>query len=225
MLKRKIGFNKSFRKNRGNNSSNGKNLFMCGDCSRQNFENVKEKKSQIDDLSNNVLISYGTRGKEVEEVQKKLLDLTNIYSNLPVVTSDGIFSDNTKRAIKKFQQLNALDITGELDKATLKRINEIHECNKEDIEISETRQENGVNYINQSKNQLEMGDKGEYVVYLQKYLNIVSNKYPSISKLNEDGKFEEKTGNSVKEFQRLFNLQVDGKVDDITWNALYNATK
>ena len=134
---------------------------------RNRVKNVKEKKSQIDDLSNNVLISYGTRGKEVEEVQKKLLDLTNIYSNLPVVTSDGIFSDNTKRAIKKFQQLNALDITGELDKATLKRINEIHECNKEDIEISETRQENGVNYINQSKNQLEMGDKGEYVVYLQ----------------------------------------------------------
>jgi len=216
MFKRKMNRNLSFRKSR--------NSVNCdsGSCSiNNNFDSYKK-----DDNINkgNVKIEFGTRSSEIEKIQKKLQDLTNIYTNLPVVTADGMFSDNTRRTIKKFQQLNAMEITGELNTITIDKINEIHECNKEDIEIKETRQQNGLNYINQSKNQLEMGDKGHYVIELQKYLNIVGKKYTTIPKLSVDGIFEEKTENAVKEFQNIFKLDVDGKVDDLTWNTLYNAT-
>lgn len=224
MLKRKMGFNKSFRKSRGTNNMCN-NIFSSTKVNNCECKNVEEKINSTTSSNNSTnVIFYGTRGEEVEKVQKKLLDLTHIYTNLPVITADGIFSDNTRRAIKKFQQLNALSITGELDKITFDKINEIHECNKEDIEISETRQENGVNYINQSKNQLEKGDTGEYVIYLQKYINIISKKYPTIQNLNVDGNFGDKTEETVREFQKLFKLQIDGKVDDITWNTLYKAT-
>ena len=212
MFKRKLNKNMSFRKIRN------KNLPNYNDCKLNNCvsDSIRSDKVKED----NYKIEFGTRNSDVERIQKKLLDLTNIYTNLPVVTADGMFNDNTKRTIKKFQQLNAMEITGELDRVTINKINEIHECNKEDIEIRETRQ----NYINQSKNQLEMGDTGHYVTELQKYLNILNKKYTTIGNLRVDGIYGDKTENAVKEFQNIFNLEIDGKVDDLTWNTLYNAT-
>lgn len=212
MFKRKINRNISFRKSRNKNLSN------YNDCKINNCINSSMRVDKEKD--DNYKIEFGTRSGDVEKIQRKLLDLTNIYTNLPVVTADGMFNDNTKRTIKKFQQLNAMEITGELDKITINKINEIHECNKEDVEIKETRQ----NYINQSKNQLEMGDTGHYVIELQKYLNIISKKYSTIPNLRVDGIYGDKTESAVKEFQNIFKLEVDGKVDDLTWNTLYNAT-
>ena len=46
--------------------------------------------------------------------------------------------------------------------------------------------------------------------------------YPSINRLCVDSKFGNNTANSVKSFQKLFNLKEDGIVGINTWKKLVN---
>ena len=65
---------------------------------------------------------------------------------------------------------------------------------------------------------LRKGDSGPDVVYLQTLLCDVG------ETLTVDGKFGSKTETAVKDFQRLYQLTVDGVVGPATWDALEKAT-
>ena len=76
---------------------------------------------------------------------------------------------------------------------------------------------------------LQIGEVGNNVVTLQKYLNRVSQNYPAIPKITPvDGVFSKNTEDAVKAFQRIFNLTPDGLVGKATWyrlTYLYTAVK
>ncbi len=78
-------------------------------------------------------------------------------------------------------------------------------------------------------NPLKLGSIGEDVRQVQLKLNRISKNYPSIPKIVPvSGFFTESTENAVKEFQRIFNLTVDGIVGKATWykiQFLYNGVK
>lgn len=68
---------------------------------------------------------------------------------------------------------------------------------------------------------ISRGDTGQLVRIIQTELNQISNHYPSIDKVYPvDGIFGEATENSVKQFQRIFNLTPDGIVGKATWYKL-----
>ena len=62
------------------------------------------------------------------------------------------------------------------------------------------------------------GNTGSSVLELQRKLN--ANGY----NLEEDGEFGSKTYNAVVDYQRRYNLGVDGVVGDETWGSLYKTT-
>ena len=64
---------------------------------------------------------------------------------------------------------------------------------------------------------LEVGSSGDKVRQMQAQLNVISDAYPLIPKLVEDGIFGPSTENAVKTFQRIFNLTQDGIVGFRTW--------
>ena len=68
---------------------------------------------------------------------------------------------------------------------------------------------------------LGVGDVGNSVQQIQIRLNRISKNYPSIPKISPvNGIFDTETENSVKEFQRAFNLEPDGLVGKSTWYAI-----
>lgn len=68
---------------------------------------------------------------------------------------------------------------------------------------------------------ISRGDTGTYVNIIQTELNQISNHYPAIDKIYPvDGIFGPATENSVKQFQRIFNLTPDGIVGKATWYKL-----
>ncbi|MBQ7128491.1 MAG: peptidoglycan-binding protein [Clostridia bacterium] len=69
-----------------------------------------------------------------------------------------------------------------------------------------------------------LGDNSPEVRAIQSRLNTVANNYPSIPRLVPDGIFGERTERSVKEFQRIFGLDIDGIVGKETWYKLINIT-
>ena len=73
---------------------------------------------------------------------------------------------------------------------------------------------------------LSIGSRGEEVRTVQRQLNRISDNYPAIPKLSLDGIYGEKTANSVRIFQEIFDLPVSGTVNFTTWYRLsdiYNA--
>lgn len=64
---------------------------------------------------------------------------------------------------------------------------------------------------------LQVGSTGKDVRTIQNQLNAISNSYPAIPKVREDGIYGDSTANSVKEFQSIFGLPQSGVVDFKTW--------
>jgi len=68
---------------------------------------------------------------------------------------------------------------------------------------------------------LRVGSSGDFVTVLQVMLNRISQDYPAIPRIAAvDGLFGSRTEDSVKEFQRIFNLTPDGVVGKATWYKL-----
>ena len=67
---------------------------------------------------------------------------------------------------------------------------------------------------------LQLGSNNSYVKTIQNQLNAISNSYPAIEKVSEDGVFGPATEASVKKFQEVFNLPQTGVVDFKTWYAI-----
>lgn len=64
---------------------------------------------------------------------------------------------------------------------------------------------------------LEVGSYGESVLTIQEQLNTISESYPAIPRVSEDGIYGNATANSVRIFQSVFNLPQTGVVDYRTW--------
>ncbi len=68
---------------------------------------------------------------------------------------------------------------------------------------------------------LKLGSSGANVAFVQNELNYVHRSYSTIPKIVAvDGKFGKDTEDSVKEFQKIFQLQQDGIVGKGTWYKL-----
>ena len=65
--------------------------------------------------------------------------------------------------------------------------------------------------------ELTIGSRGDKVRQMQRQLNVISNGYPLIPKIAQDGVYGQKTADAVKEFQKVFNLPQTGVVDFPTW--------
>ncbi len=64
---------------------------------------------------------------------------------------------------------------------------------------------------------LRNGSSGDKVRQMQRQLNVISNAYPLIPKIAEDGIFGPATENAVRVFQKVFGLTQDGIVGFKTW--------
>lgn len=64
---------------------------------------------------------------------------------------------------------------------------------------------------------LQVSSEGSYVRTIQNQLNAISNSYPAIPKVVEDGIFGEQTAEAVRTFQKIFGLPQTGVVDFKTW--------
>lgn len=68
---------------------------------------------------------------------------------------------------------------------------------------------------------LSIGSTGTDVAKMQRYLNAIkAGLYPSLTELTVDGIFGSKTAATVKQYQTIKGLKVDGIIGPATWNAI-----
>ena len=170
-----------------------------------------------------VPLSLGLASDDVRLVQLRLNRISDNYPSIPKIAAiDGVFSDDTEAAVRRFQEIFNLRVDGIVGNATwyyiimiynaVKRLNEL---DSEGIRLEEI--------TNQYPGVLSLGSEGLGVSNLQYFLNYLSQFYSTIPSVAIDGSFGEATRNAVIAAQNTFGLTPDGIVGELTWNAIYNA--
>ena len=152
------------------------------------------------------LIRVGDRNESVRQVQRCLNSVSARQPSIGRLAEDGVFGPLTLASVTTFQRLFGLSpdgIVGPLTWAALTR-----ECTTPGIMSP---------YPGAL---IRIGERSESVRQIQRCLNAVSARQPSIGRLAEDGVFGPLTLGAITTFQRLFGLSPDGIVGQLTWAAL-----
>lgn len=72
------------------------------------------------------VLSFGSSGEKVRQMQEQLNVIARDYPALPVIRVDGIYGEATGNAVRKFQKIFALPVTGQVDFATWYKISQIY---------------------------------------------------------------------------------------------------
>jgi peptidoglycan hydrolase-like protein with peptidoglycan-binding domain len=159
-------------------------------------------------------------------VLRQQLGLNRISDNFPAIPeiypADGYFGESTELAVKEFQRVFNLPVTGIIDQATFYKIRQIYTAVSK---LSELTVPGSIyeEIYEITRNILLQGDIRPRVTYLQYFLDVLSLYYPSIPSVAYTGIFDEQTRQGVLEFQKIMGLPATGIVDSETWNQLYNS--
>lgn len=167
-------------------------------------------------------LSLGSARNDIKSLQIYLNRISRNYPAIPKIPSaDGIFDTATEAAVKKFQEVFGLAVTGVVDQATWDKITYIYTSVKHIAELDSEGvrlEEIAPDYEN-----LRFGMQNVAVSVLQYYLAVIGAYYEAVTPVEITGYFGEMTENSVKSFQRVFGLPQTGEIDRATRNDIYRA--
>ena len=166
-------------------------------------------------------LEVGTAGDFVRMINMQLNRIGQNYPAIPVILNDSpYFTIETENAIKKFQEIFGLDVTGIVDKSTWYKIKYIYNAVKK---ISDLYSE-GISIDEATllfNRVLQLGDEGQYIRTLNYLVNVISYFDPSITYLNLSGsKFTKDTETVIKAIQNKYGLTSNGIVNANTWRVI-----
>jgi peptidoglycan hydrolase-like protein with peptidoglycan-binding domain len=163
-------------------------------------------------------LSEGDEGNEVSALQYFLLLIGQYLDEIPVIEVTGIYDEQTISAVKAFQKAYGLEVDGIVTLQDWRQIYRTYAGIVESLPDSlfeeSARPFSGV--------PLRIGSTGEDVKELQSYLNLISEAYPQIQKLDTDGVFGPATEDAVIAYQNLFGYTPNGVVGVVIWNSIAN---
>ncbi len=180
------------------------------------------------DIITGVVSSYpgtplktGSKGLDVQTIQTFLNRIRRNYPAIPVITDEtGVFGDSTRAAVTKFQSIFGLSPDGIVGKSTWYKISSLYAAVTRLAELDSEGTSLGIGTV-PPQSTLRQGSKGPDVITLQYLLDVISEYYPGVPAPTQDGIFGSGTKQSVIAFQQAMQLNPDGIVGQLTWNALY----
>lgn len=156
-------------------------------------------------------------------VLRMQLGLDRIRLNYPGIPQieiiEGYFNEDTEQAVRVFQEVFNLPVTGVVDQATWYSIRYIFIAVTRLAELAAEGALLSRLYNITQETYLE-GDIRPGIELIQYALNVLSIYYPSIQGIAITGIFDEQTREQVIEFQKIMNLEPTGVVNRETFDAL-----
>lgn len=154
-------------------------------------------------------VRYGASGEDVEKLQRAL-QLKKCYSGIV----DGKFGNQTRDALKKYQEKNKLTVTGKADYSTIRSLF----GGVQETSIKDDPKMKGITSIAQIDvpNTTKANNSGRHVIALQQAL-----KLKGFFKAPIDGKYGDKTLEAVTKYQKSVGLSADGVAGNGTIKRLF----
>ena len=168
-------------------------------------------------------IGLGAAGNPVLAIQRDLRRIRQNYPAIPDITSSvGIYDKETEDAVKKFQSVFGLPVTGIVDKATWYKIKYIYTSVKKLSDIySEGLSLDEATFL--YTDELNYGDTGIEVEYVHYFLDALAFLDEDIPRLKTNSIYGNNTITMVKAFQQKYGLPVTGKFRYSDWLVLQDA--
>ena len=168
-------------------------------------------------------VGLGYAGNPVLAIQRDLRRIRQNYPAIPDITDTlGIYEKTTEAAVKKFQEIFSLPITGIVDKATWYKIKYIYTSVKKLSDLySEGITEEEATFL--YTDELKYGDTGIEVEYIHYFLDAIAFLDKDIPRLPTNSIYNNNTITMVKAFQEKYNLPVTGIFTYSDWTVLKNA--
>lgn len=168
-------------------------------------------------------VSLGNAGNPVLLIQRDLKRIRKNYPAIPDITSTvGIYDKETENAVKKFQEIFNLPVTGIVDKGTWYKIKYVYTSVKKLSDLySEGLSKDEATFL--YTDELNYGDTGIEVQYVHYFLDSLAFLDPDIPRLPTNGIYNNNTITMVKAFQKKYNLPVTGIFTYRDWLILQNA--
>ena len=151
------------------------------------------------------------------EIQNNLRELTKAGWALPSIIADGIYGEQTREAVRQFQRIKDLPVTGRVDLITWQVLRAAADgCRWERSPASPIYPWNRP-LAGGTANPGERTD----LIYIAQILLRESVTYDFDLPLT--GVLDDATGKALSRFQQINGLTVNGQVDRATWDALADA--
>ncbi|MDF2948548.1 MAG: putative peptidoglycan-binding protein [Sedimentibacter sp.] len=157
------------------------------------------------------------------DVLRMQLNLDRIRLNYPAIPEiqplTGYFNESTEAAVREFQRVFKLPVTGVIDQGTWYTLRYIYAAVTKLAEL--TAQGDFINLLVEVIEEVSLvGDVSPRVEFIQYALNVLSAYYPTIKGVAITGIFDEATREQIIQFQKTMNLETTGLVDSQTLVAL-----
>ena len=168
-------------------------------------------------------VGLGNAGNPVLAIQRDLKRISKNYPAIPYITNTlGIYDEETVNAVKKFQEIFNLPITGVVDKGTWYKIKYVYTSVKKLADLySEGLTEDEVTFLYTDK--LDYGDTGIEVEYIHYFLDAIAFLDNDIPRLPTNSIYNNNTITMVKAFQEKYGLPVTGVFTYTDFSVLRNA--
>ena len=166
------------------------------------------------------VVGLGSAGNPVLAIQRDLKRIRKNYPAIPNITSTlGIYDQETANAVKKFQEIFSLPVTGSVDKATWYKIKYIYTSVKKLSDLySEGLSESEATFL--YEDELNYGDTGIEVEHIHYFLDAIAFLDPDIPRLKTNSIYNDNSITMVKAFQKKYGLPVTGVFTYRDWNKL-----
>ena len=166
------------------------------------------------------VVRLGSAGNPVLAIQRDLRRIRKNYPAIPNITSTlGIYDEETVLAVKKFQEIFSLPVTGSVDKATWYKIKYVYTSVKKLSDLySEGLSEDEATFL--YEDELNYGDTGIEVEYIHYFLDAIAFLDPDIPRLKTNSIYNDNSITMVKAFQEKYKLPVTGVFTYRDWNKL-----
>lgn len=154
-------------------------------------------------------------GQPVRSLQTMLRVIAARYPDLPSVIPDGIYGQQTMRAVTAFQRKYGLPITGITDQGTWEMIVSVYQPSLIHVSPAEPLQ-----IILEPNQVIRAGEEHHSIYLVQAMLTSMARDYGSIPEPPISGILDSGTIESLIAFQRLSGLDTNGELDKITWKHL-----
>ena len=159
----------------------------------------------------------------VENLQRYLRQLSYGEPSIPKTPIDGIFASDTADALREFQRLRGLTVTGKADRETWERLYSDYRAS---LASNSPPRAILVFPLTPTGYRISPGSLGFAVEAIQRMLLELQHHYKELVGVTQTGVYDEQTQHAIRLFQERNSLPVDPGVGLLTWNALadqYNA--
>ena len=167
-------------------------------------------------------VKLGSVGNPVLAIQRDLRRIKINYPAIPSINSTvGIYDNETSDAVKKFQEIFSLPVTGIVDKATWYKIKYVYTSVKKLSDLySEGLSKDEATFL--YEDELNYGDTGIEVQFIHYFLDAIAFLDPDIPRLQTNSIYNDNSITMVKAFQSKYGLPVTGVFTYSDWKVLKN---